>query len=181
MTDIPPAALRGRQMYLERKPTREILAETGLSHWALYHWIDGGPKINGKRLLPALPRRRVVVRRRILKADRIKLVTRMMRTAERQVEEIEIRLAQDGHAPSDRERDARLMAVLVKTLRELTALDALHDSGGQPQTDSGPEDDYDAVPRELDDLRRELSRRLEAMAGGNASGISGKAGGPITS
>ena len=175
MTDIPPAALRARQMYIESAPTRKILAETGLSHWALYHWIDGGPKIDGKRLLPALPRRGVIVRRRIHKAERTALVTRMMRAAELQVAEIELRLAQDGHAPSDRERDARLMAVCVNTLRELTALNALHDSG-PPQTDSA-EDDYDAIPRELDELRRELSRRLEAMAAGNTGGVSGKAEG----
>ena len=44
MTDIPDNAARARQMYSEGATTRDILAETGLSHWGLYHWLAGGPK-----------------------------------------------------------------------------------------------------------------------------------------
>ena len=45
MTDIPDNAARARQMYADGATTRDILEATGLSHWMLYHWIAGGPKI----------------------------------------------------------------------------------------------------------------------------------------
>ena len=44
--------------------------------------------------------------------------------AEAQVRDIEERLAHHQQQPDDRERDARTLAVLVKTMRELAALDS---------------------------------------------------------
>ncbi len=58
-----------------------------------------------------------------LTGSRTAVVKRLWRTAERQVRDIEARLIAAGQEPADRESDARLMAVLVKTLAELTALD----------------------------------------------------------
>lgn len=125
MTDIPQAALRARDLYAAGATLRTIAEETGLCHGAVYHWIDGGPKVEGERPLQPLPRRRDIARRRPLKGDRIELVGRMMFAAEAQVGEIEARLAQGGNA-TERERDARTLAVLARTLRDLTALDTLH-------------------------------------------------------
>jgi hypothetical protein len=178
MTDIPENASRARQMYSEGATTRDILAETELSHWGLYHWLAGGPmQKNGERLLPEVPKRRMVVRRKILKEDRLTLVNRMMRAAERQVGEIEQRLAGSGQALGERERDARTLALLAKTLQSLTALDALHEPKvGRPKSKTpGNEHDRDRVPADIDALRQELSRRLAGMAGRDPGRISGKA------
>jgi hypothetical protein len=101
-------------------------------------------------------------------ADRAALVKRLWRAAETQVGEIEQRLARDAAEPLERERDARVLAVLAKTLRELSALDA-----AQPNNSRAPADD-DAVPRDLDELRRSLSRKLEALVAARAGGIPGE-------
>jgi hypothetical protein len=177
MTDIPENAVRARQMYAEGATTRDIIEATGLSHWTLYHWIEGGPKRDGKPLLQPLVKRRTVTRRRILKEDRLTLVNRMMRAAERQVGEIEQRLAGSGQAIGERERDARTLALLAKTLQSLTALDALHEPkvGRTKSRAPGNENDRDRIPASIDALRQELSRRLAGMAGGDPGRISGKA------
>jgi hypothetical protein len=168
MTDIPDNAVRARQMYSEGANTRDIIDATGLSHWTLYHWIAGGPKGKDRKpLLEPLVKRRTVTRRRILKEERLTLVNRMMRAAERQVGEIEQRLASSGQAIGERERDARTLALLAKTLQSLTALDALHEpQSGRPKSKTAKDDnDQDAIPASIDALRQELSRRLAGMAG----------------
>jgi hypothetical protein len=177
MTDIPENALRARQMYSEGATTRDILAETELSHWALYHWLAGGPKQeNGERLLPEVPKRRMVVRRKILKENRIALINRMMKTAERQVYDIEARLAGSKQAPGERERDARTLAVLAKTLQSLTAIDALHEPkvGKTKPKPLDDDDDEDRIPASIDALRRELSDRMAGMVAGASRRVSGK-------
>ena len=65
------------------------------------------------------------VRRRVRHraGSRAALVARMWRTAERQVEEIEDRLAAAGIELAERESNARTLAVVAKTLRELAAVD----------------------------------------------------------
>ena len=55
--------------------------------------------------------------------SRAALVARMWRTAERQVEEIEERLKSAGLEPAEREGNARTLATLARTLRELAAFD----------------------------------------------------------
>ena len=176
MTDIPEHALRARQMYGEGATTRDILAETELSLWGLYHWLAGGPKQkNGERLLPEVPKRRMAVARKILKQNRMALINRMMTTAERQVHDIETRLAGSNQAPGDRERDARTLAVLAKTLQSLTAIDALHESkSAQKKKQPVDDDDEDYLPADIDAIRRELSQRMEAMAAGASQRVSGE-------
>jgi hypothetical protein len=180
MTDIPENAARARQMYSEGAITRDIIDATGLSYWTLYHWIAGGPKNrDGERLLEPLVKRRVVTRRRILKEERLTLVNRMMGAAERQVGEIEQRLAGSGQAIGERERDARTLALLAKTLQSLTALDALHEpKAGRAKTRAPHDnDDQDTIPASIDALRQELSRRLAGMAGRYPGRVSREADG----
>jgi hypothetical protein len=159
MTDIPENALRARQSYIEGMPTREIMAQTELSLWALYYWLAGGPKKNGVRVLEPISKRRLVTRRRILKEERVHMVERMMRAAERQIREIEERLAGTQQEPGATERDARTLAVLARTMQSLTALDALHEKG--PPKPKAPKNE--SVPRSIDELRRSLARKLEAI------------------
>ena len=174
MTDIPENAARARQMYSEGAATRDIMAETELSQWALYHWLEGGPKQkSGERLLPEIPKRRKGVRRKILKENRVSLVSRMMKTAERQVYEIEARLAGSKQAPGEQEHDARTLAVLAKTLQSLTAIDSLHEQKPVSKKKSPvDDDDEDYLPADIDGIYRKLSKKMEAMAAGDSQRVS---------
>jgi len=135
-----------------------ICSKHGMTTATLYYWVDGGPPTGEHHLTP-LPRRGGVgrpARRRRLSGDRVSIVQRMWRAAEAQVRDIEDRL-QDKQEPDERERDARMLAVLVKTLRELSTLD---ESQGEPPTTAGNDDE---VPRDIDEFRRELARRMDAF------------------
>ena len=156
MTDIPATALRAREMYLDRATVRRIRADTGFSLDRLYYWLDGAPQADGGTLLPPIPRRVVVVRRSSRPANRAALVARMIRATEMQVHEIEQRL-EGGAVPEGRERDARTLAVLAKTMRELIALDILTED---KNTDHADDDD---APFDIDELRRELARRVDQI------------------
>jgi hypothetical protein len=170
MAEIPEAARRARQMYADGVDTRTILAETGLSLWGLYNWLDGRAKRKGEQLLPPLPKRRTVRHLRIAPGDRRSLVERMMRSAERQVAEIELRVGAPRH---DREKDARMLAVLARVMRELTAVDALNrqlesaDGSGAKDT---PIVDDDPPPEDIDEFRSELARRIEAFVAERTDG-----------
>jgi hypothetical protein len=103
---------------------------------------------------------------------RAALVKRIWSAAEAQVSDIERRLALLDQEPAERERDARMLAVLVKTLHELVALDEAR-SGSVKRTE--PNDD-DLVPRDIDEFRRELARKIDAIIASRTSASSGEAG-----
>jgi hypothetical protein len=97
----------------------------------------------------------------MLNDERVALVTRVTRAAEMQVSKIKQRLAQPQPEFIERERDARLRAVLLKTVLELTALDALYDGGSPAWTDD------DDVPTNIDErwsLRKSGSQCLSRQA-----------------
>ncbi|HWL04414.1 MAG TPA: hypothetical protein VNQ99_05680 [Xanthobacteraceae bacterium] len=99
-----------------------------------------------------------------LPPSRAAILRRLWRAADLQVREIESRAAasletSDGER-TERERDARTLAVLARTLREL--------ANGEAATDTPPPaatDDPDPIPRGIDEFRRELARRIEAFVG----------------
>jgi hypothetical protein len=157
-TDIPPVAQRAREMYAAGAATRAILAETGLSLHAFYNWLDGRPQKRGPQLAPALPRRKIVRRARISPGDRVSLIERMMRSSERQIAEIEKRI---GTAQDKGEQDARMLALIARTMRELTALDA-HNRDLMPQPAAEMDND-DNPPDDIDEFRNELARRLNEL------------------
>ncbi|MGE4371670.1 MAG: helix-turn-helix domain-containing protein [Xanthobacter sp.] len=108
---------------------------------------------------PAQPRR----------PARQRLLTRLWRTAERQVAEIEGRM-QAAHADvesvlrtaADSEKDARALALIARTLRELAAAE---DEAGRSRAEK-PGAQQNGEPdgtRNLEDFRRELARRLEQL------------------
>ncbi len=80
----------------------------------------------------ALPRRREVLRKRhrALKTDAASLVNRLLRTAERQVREIETRLSAREQPPVERERDVRMLMHLTRALRDLQALQKPSEAAG---------------------------------------------------
>ena len=143
-------------MYAERFTVSRILAACGMSLGTLYYWLDGGPREDGAPLLPPIPRRRRIVgaRRKPLASSRVSLANRLWRTAERQARDIEERLARPSAPPPERERDVRMLSVLVRTLRDLAGFDA---------GVAAPEPDDDPVPDNIDEFRFELARRINAF------------------
>jgi hypothetical protein len=174
MTPAPATVALIRQRYREGVPVSQIQAEFGVRHLrTLYDALDG--KLDdGSGIAPApLPRRRVRTKvPKRLRASRETLVARLWRTAERQVRDIELRLAGHQQQPDERERDARVLAVLVKTLRELHAVDGAN-MRGKAAADLENDDQ-----RDIDEFRRDLARKLDAIvaertAGGARNSTSG--------
>lgn len=161
-----------RRRYAEGATVDAIVAESGTKNLnILYRCIDGRYP-DGSGVAPArLPRRKsgVPIRRRA--GSRAALVTRMWRTAERQVEEIEDRLAIAGLEFAERESNARTLAIVAKTLRELAAVDEK-----ARVKEATKDDDDDAPPRNIDDLRRALAEKLERFVAGTAGAVPGDAG-----
>ena len=87
------------------------------------------------------------------------LVARLWRAAERQVSAVERRIDTD----KGEDRNAHSLAVLVKTLRELSALDAAAGRGGASEDD-------DAGPRDIEEFRNELAREIEAFVASRTDG-----------
>jgi hypothetical protein len=87
---------------------------------------------------------------------RTALAARLWRAAERQAAEVEARIA-DGPRPAvESERDAKVLAVLARTLRELSAAEAAH----KDEID----EDEDAAPDTIEELRSALRDRLRRLA-----------------
>ena len=158
----PDTIALARTRYSEGVAIAKILAETGMSFGTLYLWLDGGPDDGAGPRLPPLRRRRSVMgkRRQPLTGGRVSLVNRLWRTAERQVRDIEDRVRLNMQQPDERERDARLLAILVKTLRDLRALQTVED---EPENDD--------QPASLDDFRRELARKIDGIVAQRAVGV----------
>jgi hypothetical protein len=158
--------MRAREMYAEGFTVSRILAHCQMSLGTLYACLDGVPfGADGERMA-AIPRRRQVTgkRRRALKADDVSLVNRLLRTAERQVRDIETRLSARDHSAVERERDVRMLASLTRALRDLQALRKQSAAARGSSGLAGDDDDEDTIPASIDALRQELSRRLHGMA-----------------
>ena len=99
---------------------------------------------------PARPRRRA----------RRPLIHRLWSAAERQVAEIEARLASLSGDPALLERDAKTLAVIARTLRDLVALD----TETAPDPPAPERDAHAGNPvRSLEAFRDELAQRLDAL------------------
>ncbi|MGZ8390142.1 MAG: hypothetical protein ACXWVL_06040 [Rhodoplanes sp.] len=82
---------------------------------------------------------------------------RVQRVVERELDAIDSVLSVLGVADSaDAERSARTLASLARALTEVMRLTV-------PEQTPDPDED-DALPRDLDEFRRELARRIEALA-----------------
>ena len=156
--------LRAREMYVEGFTVARILAHCQMSLGTLYACLDGHPFAGQGEPLPPVPRRRQVLkkRHRALNTDGASLTHRLLRTAERQVREIEVRLGQREQPPVERERDVRMLMNLTRALRDLQALRKVD----KPLPQADDEDDPERIPASIDALRQELSRRLAGMVAG---------------
>jgi hypothetical protein len=169
-TPTPERVALARRLYGQGVLVKEILAQTEMTLNAFYRAIDGRFP-DGSGTEPArIARRRAGVRVRHRLGSRAALIARMWRTAERQVEEIEDRLKAVGLQQTERESNARTLATVARTLRELAAVD-----DAKRARKGIPTHDDDAAPRNLDELRRALAEKLEAIVAGAESPISGEA------
>jgi hypothetical protein len=84
-------------------------------------------------------------------ADRLGLVKKLRTAVEREIAVAEKRLKQNAGGAGI-ERAARTLASLVRTLRELRALEA-----------EAEPDEAEEVPRDADELRRALAERLDRL------------------
>ncbi|MCZ8182092.1 MAG: hypothetical protein O9322_03910 [Beijerinckiaceae bacterium] len=99
---------------------------------------------------PARPRRRA----------RRPLIHRLWSAAEKQVAEIEARLSSLSGDPALLERDAKILAVIARTLRDLVALEA----ETRPQNAAPEREDHAGNAfRSLEAFRAELAQRLDAL------------------
>jgi len=173
-----PAGLRARTLYREGMSLARISAETGLSPSDIYDWLDGGPPDahdEAGEPLARIDRRRTPRprRRRAPVLDRLSLVHRLWKAAERQATEIEARLRRPANDPVLSERDAKTLAVLARTVRELIAIDI---AGSGPEMPAEESDTDDAIPRDLDALREALAIRIGQLRAERAAGAVGEAG-----
>jgi hypothetical protein len=162
-TPTPDVVALVRRLYGEGAFVKEIVAQSGIKNLTIIYRCLAGLYPDGSGIKPVpIPQRRQGVRVRHRAGSRTALVTRMWRTAERQVEEIEDRLAVAGLELAEREGNARVMAIVAKTLRELKAVDEAETprKGKKPADDDDTDDD---VPRDIDEFRRELARRINAL------------------
>jgi hypothetical protein len=94
--------------------------------------------------------------------ERLALVERLQGMVERQIAATEAMLPPPA-TPDEAERNSRALASLLRTLRELKRLEA-------PPAPSESADDDD-IPYDVDELRRELSRKLEALVAGREGAV----------
>ena len=102
------------------------------------------------------------------KPARARLVTRLWTTAERQVAEVELRLKAIDDDPIALEREAKTLAIITRTVRDLVAIDAERKPTAKDRT---KDVENGADPRSLDEFRASLAARLAELGGGgnNAS------------
>lgn len=154
---------QGRRLYEDTDlPVRDIALTMGICHTTLYRnvenwgWTKRPPPGFGMR--PQRGRRGPQDR---IDAMRHGLVERIQRAVASQLTSLEGRFGEEGAAGgTDRERSARALASLARTIRELHAIELAADKSARKKDD---EDDDDAVPRDIDELRRALAERLERL------------------
>lgn len=108
---------------------------------------------------PALP----VAKGKRLSVARKAVVTRLWRAAQRQLDAHEARLDELPKGAAASESEAKALAVLARTVRELVALDA-----AAPGREDRSNDELSPAAglRHVAELRKELARRLEVLAAG---------------
>lgn len=115
-------------------------------------------------VLPAAKGRRVPPGRKAV-------IAKLWKAAQKQLAAHEAHLAQLPAGKAASEADAKTLATLARTVRELVALDSVAaGEGGKAEDDPSPAEGL----RRVAELRRELGRRLAALAAEEA----GAAGAP---
>lgn len=137
-----------RKLLVEGLPVTQISLRTGIPVSTLrYHLAET------KRALAAS--NSPLMRPRMLgKNARPLLIARLWATAERQITEIDTRLAEADGDPATLERDAKTLSILARTVRDLVALeDKPVKKAESPHADA-------EMPKDIDGFRRELAQKL---------------------
>jgi hypothetical protein len=179
-----------RRRYAAGDPVDDILADTGMLKADLYSCVDGLYDDGSGLLVPPLPRRLAIKRRRAgLPLVRATVAARLWRTAEGHVKLLEARLARRDLSDEERDRDVRLFAILAQAARDLVEADcearpaaglAAGAVGAQhaaplpmPMPAQTSEDD-DPVPDDIDEFRRRLAERISALAAADVAASAGE-------
>ncbi|CAN7593414.1 hypothetical protein LJR090_005101 [Bosea sp. LjRoot90] len=97
------------------------------------------------------------------------VIGKLWKAAQTQLEAHEAHLAELPAGTAASEVDAKTLATLARTVRELVALDsAAVGEGGKSEDDPSPAEGL----RRVDELRSELGRRLAALAAEEAGAVS---------
>ena len=161
MIDIPENALVARQMYIDRESIEAIMAKTGLSTHKLYFWLDGGRRPDGSRLLPQLPRR-LARARQINPREQLILIARMFRLWDKQLAEIE---NDKDPSPTQYEQYSRRMAVISRSLEQIGVMPTQDREMARRKKAKNDQSQAveQIVPRDPEELRRSLARKLGAI------------------
>ncbi len=191
--EVAPALMaEGRRLYeTTRLPMDEIAVIMGISNTTLRNrikqWGWRRQRHDGRSIELLLARRETIPAAESAPAaanadpaaatapDVIDLAARVQTAVERELKAIERLLGVLGPSDgSESERMARTLASLARTLREVALLN------GRGEGTATDEPDDDPVPRDIDEFRRELARRIEAFVGSRTDdGISREPGGGL--
>ena len=113
---------------------------------------------------------RPVAKRKPAPRGRKAVIGKLWKAAQTQLEAHEAHLAELPAGTAASETDAKTLATLARTVRELVALDSAAAGEGKSEDEPSPAEGL----RRVDELRSELGRRLAALAAEEA----GAAGAP---
>ena len=113
----------------------------------------------------AAPARPAAKRRPARSGGRKAVIGKLWKAAQTQLEAHEAHLAELPVGAAASEADAKTLATLARTVRELVALDsAAAGEGGKSEDEPSPAEGL----RRVDELRRELARRMERLIADHA-------------
>ena len=143
-------------MYAEGFTVSRILAHCQMSLGTLYACLDGAPFGRDGELFAPLPRRRNNLLRRWAprEADTSSLCKRLVRTAERQVRQIETQLSARDLSGAERERKVRMLTSLTRVLREIEKFEKKRNEHGDP------------IDTDVPSFREEFNRRAGVLLDG---------------
>lgn len=106
------------------------------------------------------PARTAAKRKPARSGGRKAVISKLWKAAQTQLEAHEAHLAELPAGTAASETDAKTLATLARTVRELVALDsAAAGEGGKAEDEPSPAEGL----RRVDELRRELARRMERL------------------
>ena len=160
MADDSLAQEVAQQLYEDsRMPVRDIATTVGRAERTIYKWAARGKwtrrRARGRLWITsesAAPAGPAPSPEPEPQAHRRALVKRLLDSVERQLTETEARLDLPSSDGAFSEKDARIFALLARTMQQLTLIER----GRAPEND----DTDHAAPRNIDQLRQDLSQRL---------------------
>jgi hypothetical protein len=167
-----------RRRYAAGNPVEDILADTGMLKADLYRCLDGLLDDGSGMLVPPLPRRVAIKRRRAgLPMVRASVAARLWRVADGHVKLLEARVARKDLPDAERGRDMCMVAIMAQAARDLTEADC----GARPAAAQAAaplpaptSEDDDPVPEDIDEFRRRLAEKLDELAAADAAAGAGE-------